>query len=143
MAMSSNEFKGSARHDSHRSRFELFYFEQVGSRHHLRFTRLALILIVCLTVIPVMLLFALFLSRQQSSPDNVNINIVVPTPAPHDYSKPIIQPPSVPPPTPPKVSNRPGASTATRQTPLAPNSNAGGSFTPSPTPSPSLARPPT
>lgn len=121
--------------------FQLIYFEQVGSRHYLRFTRLALLLIVCLTLIPILLLFTLYLSRKRGGPQNVNVEIVVPTPAPHDYNKPIIQP-VAPLATPPKV-RQPRAGVPQQQTPLAPNSNANGSFTPSPTPSPTLARPPT
>lgn len=120
-------------------RFGLFYFE-VGSRHYLRFTRLALILIVCLVLISVVLLFTLYLSRKRSGPQNMNVDIVVPTRTPHDYNK--IQP-VAPPPTPPKVRTQPGAGVPPQQTPLAPNGNAGGVFTPSPTPSPALARPPT
>lgn len=120
-------------------RFRLIYFEQVGSRHHLRFTRLALLLIVCLVLIPILLLLALYLSRKRSGPRDVDVDIVVPTLAPHNYNK--IQP-AAPPPTPPKV-RQPGAGASPRQTPLAPNGSANGSFTPSPTPSPTLARPPT
>lgn len=123
-------------------RFQLFYFEQIGSRHYLRFTRLALLLIVCLTLIPILLLFTLYLSRKRGGPKNVDIDIIVPTPAPRDYNKPIIQP-AAPLPTPPKVNRQPGAGAPPRQTPLASNGNANGSFTPSPTPSPTLARPPT
>jgi hypothetical protein len=123
-------------------RFGLFYFEQVGSRHYLRFTRLALLLIVCLTLISILLLFTFYLSRKRSGPREVDVDIVVPTPVPRDYNKPIIQP-AAPPPTPPKVSRRPGVGASPRQTPLAPNGNANGSFTPSPTPPPTLARPPT
>ena len=129
-------------HHPRRGGFQLFYLEQIGPRHYLRFTRLALILIVCLTLIPIVLLFALYLSRKRSGPKNVNVEIVVPTPAPHDYNKPIIQP-AAPPPTPPKVSTPPGAGVPPRETPIAPNGNASGMFTPSPTPSPVLARPPT
>lgn len=133
-----NAQEGHGRSDG---RFGLFFFEQVGTRYYLRFTRLALILIVCLTLIPIVLLFALYLSRKGGGSKNVNVDIVVPTPAPHDYNKPIIQP-AAPPQRPPKV-RQPGASVPPRQTPLAPNGNAGGAFTPSPTPSPTLARPPT
>lgn len=125
---------------SRAGRFQLFYFEQVGSRHYLRFTRFALILIVCLILIPVVLLFTFYLTRKGGGPRNVDIDIVAPTPAPRDYNN-IIQP-AAPPRTPPKV-RQPGVGVAPRQTPLAPNGNAGGSFTPSPMPSPTLARPPT
>jgi hypothetical protein len=125
-----------------RRRFELFFYERIGSRYYLRFTRLALILIVCLTLIPIVLLFTYYLLRKRGGPKNVNVEIVVPTPAPHDYNKPIIQL-ATPPPTPPRVNTPFGAFAPPRQTPPAPNDNAGGSLTPSPTPSPTLARPPT
>jgi len=121
-------------------RFGLFYLEKIGSRHYLRFTRLALLLIVCLVLIPILLLFTLYLSRKRGGPKDVNVDIVVPPPAPYNYNK--IQP-AAPPPTLPKVSRPPGVGASPRQTPLAPNGNANGSFTPSPTPSPTLARPPT
>lgn len=140
--MHPNDQNTQERHSRSGGRFGLFFFEQVGSRYYLRFTRLALLLIVCLTLIPIVLLFALYLSRKGSGTKNVNVEIVVPTPAPHDYNKPIIKP-AAPPPTPPKVSIPPGAGVPSRQTPLAPNGNANGSFTPSPTPPPTLARPPT
>ena len=141
--MRSDEDNYPARHKQRRGgSFELFYFEQVGSRHYLRFTRLALLLIVCLILIPILLLFTLYLSRKRGHPTNVDVDIVVPTPVPRDYNKPIIQP-AAPPPTPPKVNRQPGAGVPPRQTPLAPNGNANGSFTPSPAPSPTLARPPT
>lgn len=141
--MRPDEYDSLPEHAPQRSRrFELFFFEQIGSRHYLRLTRLALLLIVCLILIPILLLFTLYLSRKRSGPKDVNVDIVAPTPAPHDYSTPIIQP-AAPPPTPPKVSKPPGAGVPPRQTPIAPNGNAGGMFTPSPTPSPVLARPPT
>lgn len=141
--MRPDEYESLPEHDSQGDgRFELFYFEQIRSRHYLRFTRLALILIVCLTLIPILLLLTLYLSRKRGGPKNVNVEILTPTPAPHDYNKPIIQP-AAPPPTTPKVSTPFGAVAPPRQTPPTPNGNAGGSFTPSPTPSPTLARPPT
>ena len=118
----------------------LFYLEKIGPRHYLRFTRLALLLIVCLVLIPILLLFTLYLSRKRGGPKDVNVDIVVPTQAPYNYNK--IQP-AAPPPTPPKVSGQPGVGASPRQTPLAPNGNASGSFIPSPMPSPTLARPPT
>jgi hypothetical protein len=124
-------------------RFTLFFYEKVGPRYYLRFTNLALILIVCLTVIPIVLLFSLYLSRQPVDSNNVNVNIMVPTPAPHDYSKPIFQPPLVSPPTSPKVSKQPGANAPVQQTPLVSNGNSNKSSNPSPTPSPILTRPPT
>ena len=141
--MRPNEHNTPERRDPHRSgRFELFFYEEVGSRYYLRFTRLALLLIVCLTLIPILLLFTLYVSRRRGDPKNVNVEIVVPTPAPHDYNKPIIQP-AMPPSTPPKVSKQPGTGVPPRHTPIVPNGNAGGSFTPSPTPSPTPVRPPT
>lgn len=122
------------------NRFELFFYEKVGSRFYLRFTKLALLLIVCLTVVPIALIFTLFLWNQNKGFENININIRSPTPDSHVY--PTIQP--VPrPPAPPRVGKQLGTSEPPRQAPLVPNGNAGGSLTPSPTPSPTPAMSPT
>jgi len=53
----------------------LFYFESVGSRLSLRFTRLAVILVVLFTVIPVSALFILFLSRADPADTKVDVNV--------------------------------------------------------------------
>jgi hypothetical protein len=106
--------------------FEMFYFEQIGSRTYLRFTRLTLFLIVGLIVLSILLLFVLFLSNRRGRPEEVDINVVAPTATPQDYNKPVLQPaPSGP--TPPKVIKPP---------------RAGVPPSPSPIPSPTLARTP-
>lgn len=66
----------------HGGRFELFFYEQIGTRYYLRVTRLALVLIVCLTVIPLLAISALFYTRRHVDLENVNVNITVPPPAP-------------------------------------------------------------
>src|SRR5829696_6328327 len=88
----------------HRRRFELFFYEQVGTRYYLRFTRLALLLIVCLTVIPMVAICALFFTESHADLENVNINIRSQSQAPGNDVRLIIQqPPPAPMPTPPKV----------------------------------------
>src|SRR5215211_444508 len=88
----------------HRRRFELFFYEQVGTRYYLRFTRLALLLIVCLTIIPMVAICALFFTESHADLENVNINIKSQSQAPGNDVRLIIQqpPPPAPMPTPPK-----------------------------------------
>jgi hypothetical protein len=107
-------------------RFELFYFEQNGSRTNLKFTRLTVFLIASLTVLSILLLFVLFLSNRRGRPEEVDINVVAPTATPQDYNKPVLQP-APPGPMPPKVIKPP---------------RAGVPPSPSPTPSPTPARTP-
>ncbi len=116
-------------------RFQLFFLEQVGgSRYQLRFTRLALILVVCLTVIPCAAILTLYYKQSRAQPEDVNINIRVAPRAP-DINPRLIQP--APPATPPpKVGISPRAGEPARQTPTAPTKNANAPPTPSPTPSP-------
>jgi len=54
---------------------ELFYFEGVGSGLSLRFTRLAVALVVIFTVIPVSALFILFLSRADPADMKVDVKV--------------------------------------------------------------------
>jgi hypothetical protein len=75
------------------SRFELFFYEQVGARYYLRFTRLALLLVVCLTVIPMVAICALFFTESHADLENVNINIRSHSQAPGNDVRQIIQPP--------------------------------------------------
>lgn len=76
--MRPGEFNAQAGRNWHRGwRFDLFFYEQVRTRYYLRFTRLVLILIVCLTVIPVVAIFALFLTQSHTDLENVNINVRV------------------------------------------------------------------
>jgi hypothetical protein len=121
-------------------RFELFFYERVGTRYYLRFTRLTLVLVVCLTVVPAVAIFALFLTQSRVDLENVNINVRVAPRAPGNYGAPIIQPPPATMPTPPKPSRSQGAGEPARQTPAAPGQN--NNAPPTPTPSPAPPRPP-
>lgn len=57
-------------------RFELFFFETVGNRSYLRFTRLAVVLILCFTVIPIAAILTLFLYNQASiNSEQINVNV--------------------------------------------------------------------
>ena len=95
-------------------RFGLFFFEreQGGTRYQLRFTRLALALVVCLTVIPCVAILAIYYKQSRVDLDNVNVNISVRPRPPANYGI-IVMPPPVamtPPvvmPSPPRVSRSP------------------------------------
>ena len=136
--MRPDEYESLPEHDPRRSRrFELFFYEQVGTRYYLRFTRLALILVVCLTVIPMVAICALFFTESHADLENVNINIRSHSGAPGNDVRLIIkQPPPVPMPTPPKAGRSQRGGEPTRQTPAAPALNANAPPSPSPTPSP-------
>jgi hypothetical protein len=143
--MRPDEFNEPEGHGRHRgSRFELFFWEQDGTtRYYLRFTRLALVLVVCLTVIPVAAIFALFFTQSRVDFEDVNVNIRTPPSAPRNYGSPIIQtttPPVMP--AAPKAGRSPRGGETRRQTPAAPVSNANAPPTPSPTPSPTPPRSP-
>ena len=122
-------------------RFELFFYEQVGTRYYLRFTRLALLLVVCLTVIPMLAICALFFTQSRVDLENVNINIRSQSGAPGNDVRLIIQPPATTP-IPLKAGRSQRGGESARQTPTAPDLNGNGSPTPSPTPSPVPPRPP-
>jgi hypothetical protein len=117
----------------------VFFYDQVGN---LRFTRLAVILIVCLIVIPVAAILAIFFTQSRVDFEDVNVNIRTPPSAPRNYGSPIIQ--TQPPPTlpTPRVSRSPRGVEPIRQTPTAPNVNASAPPTPTPTPSPTSPGPP-
>jgi hypothetical protein len=124
-------------------RFELFFWEKAETRYHLRFTRLALLLVVCLTVIPAAAIFAIFFTQSRADLEDINVNIRTPPSAPSNYRSPIIQtqpPPMLPT---PRVSRSPRGNDPSRQAPAAPNINANAPLTPSPTPSPTPPKPPT
>jgi hypothetical protein len=140
--MSSNDVNGSSRRDAKRRRFELFFWEKVGTRYHLRFTRLALALVVCLTVIPAAAIFAIFFTQSRVDFEDVNVNIRTPPSAPRNYGSPIIQTTTPVMPAAPKAGRSPRPVEPIRQTPAAPGSNAAAPPTPSPTPSPTPPKPP-
>jgi hypothetical protein len=128
--------------DYHRRRtprFELFFWEQVGSRYYLRFTRLALLLLVGIIVIPALLLVALFSWDQRHPAPAVNIDFGKPTPLP-TMPTPITLPSPLPP---PRVVRQPRADVPVRPSPPESNQNADELLTPSPTPRPAPTRPPT
>jgi hypothetical protein len=141
--MSSNDVNGSLRRDAKRRRFGLFFWEKVGTRYQLRFTRLALVLIVCLTVVPAAAILAIFFTQSRVDFEDVNVNIRTPPSAPRNYGSPIIQtttPPVMP--AAPKAGRSPRPVEPIRQMPAAPNVNANAPPTPSPTPSPTPPKPP-
>lgn len=80
---------------SHRGRGGngLFYFEDDGSRLTLRFTQLAVVLVVLFTVIPVSALFILFLSRADPADTKVDVNVRMLPPVGVSTSPLIHQPP--------------------------------------------------
>lgn len=116
-------------------RFELFFYEQVGTRYYLRFTRLALVLVICLMVIPVVAIFALFLTQSHADLKNVNVDVRVPERAPGNYPQ-LIQPPPAAMPTPPKAGRSPRGGKPARLTSAAPGPNTSAQTTPTPTPMP-------
>jgi hypothetical protein len=142
--MRPNEYDNPAGGETRRRRkFELVFYEHIGTRYHLRFTRLALVLVVCLTVIPAAAIFAIFFTQSRVDFEDVNVNIRTPPSAPRNYGSPIIQttPPPVMPAA-PKAGRSPRGVEPIRQTPSAPTMNANAPPTPSPTPSPTPPKPP-
>jgi hypothetical protein len=91
--------------------FSLFYFERKGERTYLRFTRLGVALILVLTVVPLLALSLLVLTRSRVPAPDVNANVrVLPAATPSSSpGKPVIQkaPPLRPP---PKTGKQPGYS---------------------------------
>lgn len=136
--MHPNEHDIPERRDPRRSgRFALIFYEQIGSRYYMRFTRLAVFLVVLLIVVPMVVIFSLFLRQRNRGPENINVNITAPTPGGLEY--PAIRP-LPPPPTPPKVIQKPVPGAPTRQMPSVPAGNDNKLSTPSPTTSPTPAR---
>jgi predicted permease len=116
--------KQSDAHDSQmaRRKFELFYFEMVGSRSYLRFTRLTVFLIIGLMVVSLGLILGLFLLRSQPSDAVlVNVNITVPPATPYSSNTPIIRQP--PPQSPPPGIKQPKYSMPVSPTPHMPGNN--------------------
>ena len=121
---------------------ELFFFEQVGSRSYLRFTNLALFLILFLTLGAIGMLLALYVWNRNQKHEEINLNISVPTPMSTDPNRTLILP-APPPATPPKVFQPPGAGVSNRRIPSTPAGNGNMMPIPSLTPSPSPVRTPT
>jgi hypothetical protein len=89
--------EGRTTREGRRGRYNLFYFEQVGSRSYLRFTRLGLILILLFTVLPVIVILSLFLINRSTPSPDVDVTIK-PRPADNTSTYPAIkqQPPITP-----------------------------------------------
>lgn len=83
-----------------REKIGLFYYERVGSRYYLRFTRLTVMLVVGLTVISIAALLVFFLSNHRNPPKEVNVTITIPESSPNPPTQTIIQPAPVRQPTP-------------------------------------------
>ena len=74
-----------------RRNFEFFFYEQLGSRLYLRFTRLGVITILLFTLIPISTILLLFLFQEPAR--EVNVNITTPPERPYDSNKSIIKAP--------------------------------------------------
>ena len=103
--------QGAPGENKSRTNFDLVYFERVGERTTLRFTHLAVVLILGLTLISVVAILAIFLIRSRPNDlGNVNVNIAAPALSPYSTNKPIIR--QLPPQSsPPKVGKQPAYST--------------------------------
>jgi hypothetical protein len=122
-----------SRPPKYQHRMELFYFDQVGSRYVLRFTRMAVLLIIGLTVVSIVSILVIFLvSSQQMASEPVNVNVSVPTLPTSPTDKPILKPP---PPAPrlPKVAQPVYSTPAPSNTPAL-NKNSNGQTIPKQTP---------
>lgn len=119
-------------------RFELFYYERVGDdRYYLRFTRLALYLILGLTLVPIAGLFVFFLAGVDDAPPPV---IRIDDPRYTPYPMPTLD--VKPPPTLPTPRGKgAGASAPGRR--RSPSPSPTPSATPAELPSPSLTQSPT
>ena len=134
------------------SRFELFFWEQVGSRYYLRFTRLAFYLIVGIAVVPAALLVTLFIWNQRADSPNTNVNIIgapntnvkIVGPSPTMPKQTPVQPPLSPLPS-PRVVRQPRADVPTMPTPQRFNDTSNELLVPEQmpqTPQPSPTKPP-
>jgi hypothetical protein len=117
-----------------RRKFELFFFENVGGgRTYIRFTRLAVILIIGLTVVSLASILIIFMLRSQpSDAAPVNVNISVPPATPYSANTPIIRQP--PPQSPPPIIKQPKYSMPVSPTPQMPSNSANEQIAPRQTP---------
>jgi hypothetical protein len=121
-----------------RHRFELFYFERKGEgdRYYLRFTGLALILVVCLTVIPTAAICALYLRLSRAQTEDIkSLNLNIEPRGPVNYGQ-IVVPTPMTVPTPPKLLRSQRGGDGSRQMPATPGLNANPQPTGNPMPSP-------
>lgn len=141
------EYPSVNEHKTHgqKRRYSLVFFETVDEgRTYLRFTRLAVILIVGLIVVSIVSILVLFLlNSKQLASEPVNVNVRMPSPTPYLSNKPILRPPP-PAPQPPKVE-QPVYSMPTPPYTQPPGKNFNGQATretPQTSPSPPLESPP-
>lgn len=116
-------------------RFALFFFESGGGgRTYLRFTRLGVIVILLLTIIPLIALLVLFMMNSSRPMPDVNTNISILPASPSPATSPVIRP--APPVSPPRSSKRPGVVTPASPTPQVKGNNLNGQVVTKPTPPP-------
>jgi hypothetical protein len=99
--------------------WELFYYEQVGSRFYLRITPFAIILMLVTALIGITIMEFEF--RDHPSQE-INTNITVPSPSPYSPERTIIKP-APPGPTPPRIIKQPQATMPKPASTPAPNQN--------------------
>lgn len=135
--------------DSHQAhspkKLELFFFESVGNRSYLRFTKLAVVLILCLTLVSLIGIFTLFLyNRASSSSEQINVNVrTIPSPNATPFRNVIIQAPT-PQSPPPKIRMQPLLPAPTLPAmPLESDRNMNEQLVPSRTPRNPEGKPPT
>ena len=110
----------------------MFFLETFDGRTHLRFTRLGVIVILLLTIIPLIALLVLFLMNSRSPVLDVNTNIRT-LPAPSPQTSPIIR---AAPPASPRNRKQPQIITPAPPAPQVKGSNSNGRVAPEPTPRP-------
>lgn len=75
MQSDENQTFAESKQTAQRRNYDLYFYEQIGSRLYLRITRLGVIVIVLLTVIPItlMLLLLLFISPAKETKPDITI----------------------------------------------------------------------
>ena len=109
--------------------FSMFYWEQDGNRYYLRFTPLAVLLVIGLTIVSLAAILIMFSVRSQhSASKETNVNIITTAPSPYSPDKPLIQ--QAPPQTPPSVRKPPVVTMPSPPTPPKTSNNANEQLTP-------------
>lgn len=75
--------------------YSLYFFEQRGDRHYLRFTGLGLLVILLLILVPAIAILLLF-NFSKFDESSVNINIGVPSATPYPVNPTLIKPAPAP-----------------------------------------------
>lgn len=120
--------------------YSLYYFERRdGGRYYFRLTRLGLLVLILLTIIPITAILILFTFTRRKPP-NVDTNIVVPPATPYSANKPIIR--QVPAPSPPKNIKLPTLNSPTPLPIQTPDGNANRQLSPRHTPPPTPSESP-